>query len=269
MSKKKKKYYVVWEGHNPGVYSTWTAAQRQISGFKNASFKSFSSLQDAELAFKHPEKSGELAPAGKKRYYVVWRGRKPGIYTSWQEAREQISEFPKPQFKSFGSFRLAERAFEEGPEKYKGRSFKKSRDLSDEMLKKLGDPILMSLSVDAACNAKTGVFEYRGVITESGTEVFKEGPFKNGTNNVGEFLALVHALAYLKKSRSDLPIYSDSKYAMAWVKKKKANSKITHSKTVSLIKRAEKWLNENSWENPVLKWETKAWGDIPADFNRK
>ena len=260
---------MVWKGHIPGVYESWTEAQRQITGFKNASFKSFGSLQDAELAFKSPEKAGDLVPEGKKRYYVVWAGRIPGIYNSWQEAKEQITEFQKPKFKSFGSLRLAKKALEEGPEKYEGRSFKKSKDLSEKELKAIGDPILMSLSVDAACNSKTGVFEYRGVITESGTEVFKEGPFKNGTNNIGEFLALVHALAYLKKSRSGLPIYSDSKYAMAWIKKKKANSKVTNAKTVSLLKRAEKWLNNNTWENPILKWETKAWGDIPADFNRK
>ena len=198
---KKKKYYVVWEGHNPGVYESWSEAERQIRGFKNASFKSFGSLKDAQIAFKSPEKAADLVPAGKKRYYVVWRGRTPGIYKSWVEAREQISEFPKPKFKSFGSLKLAEKAFKEGPENYEGRSFKKSKDLSEEELKKIGDPILMSLSVDAACNSKTGVFEYRGVITESGTEVFKEGPFKNGTNNVGEFLALVHALAYLKKEQ--------------------------------------------------------------------
>ena len=260
---------MVWHGHKPGVYDNWTETQRQISGFKNASFKSFDSIDAAQKAYKNPSLAGDLVSEDKKRYYVVWRGRKPGIYKSWQEAKQQISEYPKPKFKSFGSFKLAQKALEEGPEKYEGRSFKKSRDLSKEELERIGDPLLMSLSVDAACNAKTGVFEYRGVITESGTEVFKEGPFENGTNNIGEFLALVHALAYLKKSRSDLPIYSDSKYAMAWVRKKKANSKVTHQKTVSLIKRAEKWLKENDWDNEILKWETKAWGDIPADFNRK
>jgi ribonuclease HI len=38
---------------------------------------------------------------------------------------------------------------------------------------------------------------------------------------------------------------------------------------LELIKRAENWLKENSFRNPILKWETKAWGEIPADFGRK
>ncbi|MEM7162593.1 MAG: ribonuclease H family protein [Bacteroidota bacterium] len=205
----------------------------------------------------------------KQLYYVVWSGRKPGIYTSWNETQQQIVGTKKPKFKSFGSKELAEKAFQEGPENYEGRSFKKARDLSAAEKKRIGDPNLMSLSVDAACNAKTGVFEYQGVITESGTQVFHAGPFKNGTNNIGEFLALVHALAWLKENRSDLPIYSDSKYAMVWVRNKKANSKVTHPKTLALINRAEKWLRANNYDNQIMKWETKAWGDIPADFNRK
>ena len=259
---------MVWEGHQPGIYNSWAECQRQVSGYTNASYKSFENKADAIKAFKDPS---SVTPSKKNKalYYVVWRGKKPGIYTTWKEAQAQIYGAVKPKFKSFGSKELAEKAFEEGPENYEGRSFKKARDLSEEEKKRIGDPILMSLSVDAACNAKTGVFEYQGVITESGTQVFHAGPYKNGTNNIGEFLALVHALAWLKKNRSDLPIYSDSKYAMAWVKKKKANSKVRDPKTLSLVSRAEKWLRENSWENPILKWETKAWGDIPADFNRK
>ena len=265
---KKKKYYVVWEGHKPGIYESWAECQRQVSGYTNASFKSFASKEEAKKALKDPG-SVKSVPKSKKMYYVVWRGKKPGIYTTWRETQKQIYGAVKPKFKSFGSKELAEKAFQEGPEAYEGRSFKKARDLSEEEKKRIGDPILMSLSVDAACNAKTGVFEYQGVITESGTQVFHAGPFKNGTNNIGEFLALVHALAWLKENRSDLPIYSDSKYAMAWVRNKKANSKVKDPKTLSLLTRAEKWLSENRWDNKIYKWETKAWGDIPADFNRK
>ena len=265
---KKKKYYVVWEGHEPGIYNSWTECQRQVSGYKNAVFKSFENRNVAEKAFKDPSTVRE-EKGKKKLYYVVWSGKKPGIYLTWTEAQAQIGGAIKPKYKSFGSKELAEKAYKEGPENYEGRSFKNSRDLSEEERKKIGDPILMSLCVDAACSGKTGDFEYRGVITDSSTQVFHAGPFKNGTNNVGEFLALVHALSWLKKNRSDLPVYSDSKYAMAWIRKKKSNSKTTDPKTLSLLKRAEKWLNSNEWENNILKWETKAWGDIPADFNRK
>jgi len=116
--------------------------------------------------------------------------------------------------------------------------------------------------------------EYRGVATVSGTEIFKMGPFDNGTNNVGEFLALVHALAYLKKlDKEDVKIYSDSRTAMAWVRNKKV--KTTLKKTPEneaifvLMDRALKWLNSNTYKTKILKWDTDTWGEIPADFGRK
>lgn len=264
---KKPKFYVVWEGHKPGIYTSWAECQRQIRGYANAKFRSFKTRNEAEQAFAHP---ATVKPAKKKpMYYVVWRGVRPGIYTSWDEARKQLTGVAKPQYKSFGSKDLARKAFLEGPDNYMGRSFKGTRDLTEEEKKRIGEPNMMSISVDAACNGKTGEFEYQGVITDSGTQLFHAGPYQDGTNNVGEFLALVHALAYLKKERSDIPIYSDSRISMGWVKKGRANSTAKHPKTVQLIKRAEKWLAENEWKNPILKWETKAWGDIPADFNRK
>jgi ribonuclease HI len=264
---KSPKYYVVWKGHRPGVYHSWAECQRQTSGFPEAQFRSFGSLAEAEQAFKDPD---SVAPKEKKTlYYVVWQGKTPGIYTDWESCRKQIEGADHPKFKSFGSKTLAEKAFKEGPEAYEGRGFKKTRDFSPEEAARIGDPNPLSISVDAACNATTGQFEYRGVITESGTELFRVGPYPGGSNNIAEFLALVHALAYLKKSRSDLMIYSDSKYAMAWVKKKKANTKASGPEALRLVQRAEEWLKSNTYPNKILKWETRAWGEIPADFGRK
>ncbi|NNC83499.1 MAG: ribonuclease H [Flavobacteriales bacterium] len=268
MAKKKKKYYVVWEGHTPGVYHSWAECQRQTSGYANARYRSFSSLEEAEAVFKDP---GSVKPSSKRKpmYYVVWQGKTPGIYSNWDEAKAQIEGANKPKYKAFGSRMLAEKAYEEGPDAYEGRGFKKTRDLSPEELEKIGLPIPESISVDAASNAQTGVFEYRGVITDSATEIFRVGPFQAGSNNIGEFLAIVHALAYLKKNRSSLPIYSDSRIAMGWVKKGKAAPKKAGPKARSLIQRAEKWLKDNSYDNPIWKWHTKVWGEIPADFGRK
>lgn len=134
--------------------------------------------------------------------------------------------------------------------------------------------ILPSISVDAACSGNPGRMEYRAVVTDTGREIFRQGPFENGTNNIGEFLALVHALAFLKeKNKPLLPIYSDSKTAISWIKKKKANTKITvNSKNrhwIGLLSRAEQWLETNTVTNPILKWDTENWGEIPADFGRK
>ncbi|HQP77247.1 MAG TPA: ribonuclease H, partial [Saprospiraceae bacterium] len=131
-----------------------------------------------------------------------------------------------------------------------------------------------SISVDAACSGNPGMMEYRGVMTDTGKEIFHLGPLRDGTNNIGEFLALVHVLALLKqKGREDIPIYSDSKIAIGWIKKGKANTKLEHTghnePIFQLIQRAERWLANNSFANPILKWETDSWGEIPADFGRK
>ena len=209
----------------------------------------------------------------KKKYYVVWNGKKKGIFTSWNDCKKQIDGFEGAQYKSFIDKKEAEIAFTKSYNDYKGKDTKKPI-LSDLEKARIGAPILESISVDAACSGNPGLMEYRGVFTHNKKEIFKKGPFKNGTNNIGEFLALVHGIALLKsKNKEDIPIYSDSKIAMSWVKKKACRTNITFDASnkdlLDLIKRAEKWLKENSFKNPILKWETKAWGEIPADFGRK
>lgn len=129
-----------------------------------------------------------------------------------------------------------------------------------------------SLAVDAACSGNPGAMEYRGVHVASRQEIFHFGPMY-GTNNIGEFLAIVHGLALLKQKGFDMPIYSDSVNAINWIKQKKCKTKLPRdAKTEELfrlIERAEKWLRENTYTTRILKWETKQWGEIPADFGRK
>lgn len=266
---KKKKFYVVWEGHKPGIYTSWEECQRHISGYAGAVFKSFPTRAQAEAAFKDPSLAKSDPKKKKPMYYVVWRGMNPGIYTDWTEAARNIRGVAKPIYKTFGSKELAEKAYEEGPAAYMEGSYKKTRDLTDEEKERIGSPIPLSLAVDAACNGE-GVFEYQGVLTDTKTPVFHFGPETGGTNNIGEFLALVHALAYLKGIESDMPIYSDSRIAMKWVKSGTARTSSKNQRVQKLIFRAEHWLKENKgWSNEILKWETKAWGEIPADFGRK
>ncbi len=141
------------------------------------------------------------------------------------------------------------------------------------MIFKKKSPIYDSLSVDAACSGNPGLMEYRGVCTKTKKEIFKKGPFKSGTNNIGEFLALVHGLALLKQNNINIPIYTDSVTAIAWVKKKCAKTKhernIDNDELFNLIERAETWLKNNKFNNEIIKWETAEWGEIPADFGRK
>lgn len=209
--------------------------------------------------------------AKKKNFYVVWVGKKPGIYTSWFECQKQIKGFPAAKFKGFLTKEMAEKAFL-NPKDFLGKKIAES-ELSAAELEAIGKPIKHSIAVDGAGNNSTGTVEYQGVFTETGTLLFHKGPFKGGTNNIVEFLALVHALAYSKKHKLNYPIYSDSRTAMSWVRKKKANTKVEitseNIEIIGLVRRAESWLKENSWTNAILKWETKAWGEVPADFGRK
>jgi ribonuclease HI len=206
------------------------------------------------------------------KYYVVWEGREKGVFSSWDACRRAIDGVGGAKYKSFKTQELARQAYEDGPEKYWGKAVVETK-LSKEQLKAAGRPIENSLSVDAACNGKTGQMEYQGVYTGVRQLLFHKGPFAEGSNNIGEFLAIVHALAWCKKHHIDLPIYTDSHTAMTWIRRKKANSKVAPTEKnkvlFELIARAEKWLHENTWSNPILKWNTEAWGEIPADFGRK
>ncbi len=209
----------------------------------------------------------------KKKHYVVWKGRKTGVFNSWSICKQQVDGFEGAEYKSFADKDEAYEAIKKTFDQYKGIDTKKKL-LNDEEKAKYGSPILKSISVDAACSGNPGKMEYRGVATSSKKQLFIQGPFEKGSNNIGEFLALVHGLALLQQKKAyELPIYSDSKIAISWVKQKKCKTKVEFTKEnqplLEMIKRAEKWLHENSYKNSILKWETKAWGEIPADFGRK
>ena len=208
----------------------------------------------------------------KNKFYVVWSGRKPGIYTDWNSCKAQVDGVEGAKYKGFLTRELAEAAYDDDFGKYlkKDLNVPKKIVCSDPTI---GTPILDSLSVDAACKGNPGILEYRGVDTKSGAEYFRKGPYPEGTVNLGEFLAVVHALALLKKIDSDWPIYSDSRTAIAWVKAKKIKTNLVpgpkNEELFQIVERAVAWLKNNSWKNPILKWETAYWGEIPADFGRK
>ncbi len=168
----------------------------------------------------------------------------------------------------------AQQAFRDGPGDHWGKPKSPKAALSEEDLAAFGSPQPQSLCVDAACNGQPGDMEYQGVWLHDQSLAFAQGPYPLATNNIGEFLALVHGLAVLREKGLDWPIYSDSRTAIGWVQRRRANSKVqrdgkTSQRVNRLVARAEKWLESNEYRNPLLKWETKAWGEIPADFGRK
>ena len=207
-----------------------------------------------------------MSKKNKQKFYVVWKGVQPGIYDNWTDCKLQIHGFEGAVYKSFDSREEAVFAISRPPCDFIAK---------DPIITKHKEPpyIVESLAVDAACSGNPGDMEYRGVYVETGQQIFKVGPMKQGTNNIGEFLALVHGLAYFKKSGCTMPIYTDSHNAMLWVKHKRCKTKlmrtIVNEQIFNLIERAEKWLNENDYTTQILKWNTAEWGEIPADFGRK
>jgi ribonuclease HI len=237
----------------------------------------------------------------KSKFYVVWQGLEPGIYLSWEECRQQVNGVKGARYKSFGSRAEAERAFAEQPvcrvdasaavaspsaatsskraakarkPRPQAASLQNPPDYRHDTVLPLPPEVCAdALAVDAACSGNPGPMEYRGVDLTTGAEVFHYGPVR-GTNNIGEFLAIVHALALFEQQGIKRTIYSDSRNAMLWVKARKCRTTLTRNarteQLYQLIERAENWLRTHDYADiPILKWDTPRWGEIPADFGRK
>lgn len=223
----------------------------------------------------------------KPKFYVVWHGVEPGIYTDWDTCKQQINGVKGAVYKSFSTREEAEEAYNSSPYIYIARARKATgdkpqaaggrvssppTDRTDTVLPLPLEVQAEALAVDAACSGNPGPMEYRGVYLKTGQVVFHFGPV-HGTNNIGEFLAIVHALALLAQKGLDMTIYSDSRNAISWVKQKKCKTKLERNarteELYQLIERAENWLKTHKYTTPILKWETKLWGEVPADFGRK
>lgn len=206
----------------------------------------------------------------KSKFYVVWKGNQTGIFSDWESCRKQIEGFKGAQYKSFPDRTSAENAFHLGYENQKGTV---KGQQSYECLPESQRPIGESIAVDAACSGNPGKVEYQGVFVETRTNLFKSPIFEGGTNNIGEFLAIVHCLAWQKQKHIAYPIYSDSVNAQKWVRDGVCRTKLIENESnhylFSVIRRAEKWLHDNDFRVPIYKWRTDIWGEIPADFERK
>lgn len=204
----------------------------------------------------------------KAKFYVVWKGRKTGVFSSWEECAAQVQGFTGAQYKSFTSRSLADQALRGKNALHAGKPVASAKRLFAPH-----SPVSESYCVDAACSGNPGPLEYRGIDLRNGKEIFRQGPYQHGTNNVGEFLAIVQALRLLEKQHITLMVYSDSSTAIGWVKKKNCNTALVadqqNAPLFKLIDQAEDWLAEHNIASRILKWDTQAWGEIPADFNRK
>lgn len=207
------------------------------------------------------------------KYYVVWVGKQPGIYRTWADCQEQTKGVPQAKYKSYESLADAEKAFKAGWQKSLSFGGKTNGASSGANGGARAGYNPDSLSVDVGCSGNPGVVEYKGVDTQTGEVLFYKGPIAKGTNNLGEFLAIVHALAYLKQRGSNKTIYTDSMTALSWIRKKEVATNLPRDKSTeeiwTLVDRALQWLRTNTYTNPIVKWDTKRWGEIKADFGRK
>lgn len=216
------------------------------------------------------------------KFYVVWNGRQPGVYDNIEDALEQVDDFPGASFKSYDSSQAATEAFRRGSVKEdKNDLGRLVTAASMHRIPAAGKPDYMTIpeidlngwAVDASCQGNPGTMEYQGVELMSGKVLFRVGPFKKSTNNIGEFLAIVHALALMNQLGETHTIYSDSVTGMAWVRNKRVKTQLTRSpeneKSFLMMQRALAWLNTHRYDAKILKWQTELWGEIPADFGRK
>ena len=212
----------------------------------------------------------------KMKYYAVMKGRQTGVFTSWSRCEAQVKGFSGAIYKSFSTKAEAEAALDlakqNGSFSQTDKKRAIARNQSDGEDSIAGCIIAESISVDAACSGNPGVVEYQGVHTTTREAIFHK-LIPLGTNNLGEFLAIVHALSYLQAQGKNTPIYSDSETAMLWVRNKAVRTTLQKNSSTAeiygLVEQAIQWLKNNQYSNPILKWETKVWGEIPADFGRK
>lgn len=219
----------------------------------------------------------------KKKFYVVWKGREPGVYDDWNDCLEQVENFPGARYKSYSTAAEAAKAFRDGD------GDGNAADLGSVLIAAADHrvPDTSSLTpwrsnpdidqtawaVDASCQGNPGIMEYKGVDLATGHVLFKVGPFQQGTNNIGEFLAVVHALAEMHRRNEWHNIYSDSKTAMAWIRNRQIRTQLKQTdknvRLFELMGRGLAWIRTHSWPVKIMKWQTELWGEIPADFGRK
>lgn len=211
------------------------------------------------------------------KVYVVWEGREPGVYESWEDCLEQVNGYPGAKYKSFNSIEAAVEAYR--ADDYGTRFFLNKLSNARNAYKTIdytGIPAIRldAIAVDGACSRNPGPMEYRCVRVVDGVEIFHQGPYAGGTNNIAEYLAIIHAAALLaQRGDTTTPIYTDSRTARAWLSKGHSCTKVTPTAenvtVLNLLARADAWLATHCIANPILVWNTDEWGEIPADFGRK
>lgn len=211
----------------------------------------------------------------RRKFYVVWVGLAPGIYDTWEECQAQVKNYPGARFRAFSSQEEAVVAYRGTPDEQtqilRAIAAHRPKIVNYDAFPEIRTD---AIAVDGACAGNPGPMEYQGVRVGTGEQIFHLGPLAGGTNNIGEYLALVHALSLLARNGdSNTPVYSDSRTALSWLKRRHSKTQLVrtaaNARVFELLERADRWVASNTWTNPVIKWDTERWGEIPADFGRK
>ncbi|MGE3297060.1 MAG: viroplasmin family protein [Porticoccaceae bacterium] len=151
-----------------------------------------------------------------QKYYVVWVGKAPGIYSTWPEAERQIKGFPGAKFKSFPTLALAEAAYAQGKTAMVRKPASPRAKVAATGKHASAD---IEIYCDGACDPNPGQ-------AGTGIAIYKSGALYQlwyglynpaGTNNTAELLGLHHALVFADKfsaSGQSVAILCDSKYAI-------------------------------------------------------
>lgn len=200
----------------------------------------------------------------KKNFYVVLKGRKPGIYNSWPECEAQVKGFSGASYKGVSTYDQAYELFH-GVKPKKNDPILKKQNLDTTFATE------RCIYVDAACSGNPGPAEFRYLWSDTGEVIYHSSKF-NATNNIAEFLGIVDALMFVKENNLDVDIFTDSKSGLSWVFNKKIKTSYEWEKDPRLSRAIMKCLDflEKNEKYPRLrKWNTALQGEIPADFGRK
>ena len=174
-----------------------------------------------------------------KKYYVVWKGRTTGIFTTWNECKSQVDGFAGARYKSFPTLGEAESAFggkadsaslsvsTSGSSSTKPSAASKPKKakvppLSEQQIFEM--PFDIKIYTDGACEpnpgeAGTGLAVY---LNNELTELWYGLYQQVGTNNTAELHGLKHAFILAKeklKAGLSVAIYCDSKYSIDCITK--------------------------------------------------
>lgn len=159
----------------------------------------------------------------KKKFYVVWSGRLPGVYTNWPQAQAQVDKFPGARYKSFPSEAEALAAFAGGVAPESQSSVVKQNRAAAKTAVDI-DAVDVAVFCDGGCEPNPGE-------AGSGVAVYKCGQLyelwyglynPNGTNNTAELNALYQSMLIAKQAideQKSVAVLSDSQYSINCVTK--------------------------------------------------